>query len=421
MTDETVDQAADEIPLLTQPADGVPPVIVDEPGLQAAIASLIGGAGPVAVDAERAHGFRYSPRAYLLQLRRQGSGTHLIDPVAFARGSQPADLSALSDAIADAEWIIHAATQDLPCLAEVQLVPRQLFDTELAGRLLGYPRVALGTLIEELFGVRLLKEHSAADWSTRPLPPNWLTYAALDVELLIELRNKLAAQLASAGKADWAAQEFAALTAGATTPVPLRIDPWRRTSGIHQLHNPAQLAVVRELWQARDDIARQLDKAPGRVLADAAIVELAAAPAPDQAALRQIPAFGRRVAKRYQVNWLQALDRARQLPRSSWPPLRLPFDGPPPPRTWPSRAPEAFARLGRIRGATSATAEKLSLPVENLLTPSVLRELAWAPPDPLTEETVDAFLAELGARRWQRELLVADLTGLLPDPAADAD
>jgi ribonuclease D len=158
------------VELLTEPADGVPELVTTAEQLVHAIDALRGGEGPVAVDAERAHGFRYSQRAYLLQLRRRGSGTHLIDPIAFG---QPADLSALGDAIIDAEWVVHAASQDLGCLHEVGLTPKSLFDTELAGRLLGYPRVALGTMIEELFEVRLLKEHSASDWSSRPLPAAW--------------------------------------------------------------------------------------------------------------------------------------------------------------------------------------------------------------------------------------------------------
>lgn len=419
LIEEAGEEAADEIPLLTEPADRVPPVIVDQPGLQAAITSLAAGTGPVAVDAERAHGFRYSTRAYLIQLRRQGSGTHLIDPVAFAHDPDPADLSALGDSLAEAEWIIHAASQDLHCLAEVQLVPGQLFDTELAGRLLGYPRVALGTLIEKCFGVRLLKEHSAADWSTRPLPQDWLTYAALDVELLIELRATMAEQLEAAGKLDWARQEFAALAAGATTAAPVRVDPWRRTSGIQKLRTPAQLAIVRELWETRDAIARRLDKAPGRLLSDAGIAQLASVPVANQTALRQIPAFSRRAARRYQADWLQALDRARRLPRSSHPPLRMPSDDPPPPRSWPSRNPVAAARLRRIRDVATASAERLGIPAENLLTPSFLRKLAWAPPVPITEAAVDAFLTELGARQWQRDLLVNDLTRLLADPQPD--
>ena len=215
---------------------------------------LRAGTGPVAVDAERAHGFRYT-RAPISPLRRAGAGTHLIDPIALG---EPAGLSELSEAIIEAESIIHAASQDLKRMYEIGLRPLTLFDTELAGRLLGYPRVALGTMIEELFGVRLLKEHSASDWSTRPLPPEWLTYAALDVELLIELRDRLATQLHETGKWDWAQEEFAALAAGAGTPTEPRQDPWRRTSGIHRIRSRRGLAMVAELWHARDQIAQRL-------------------------------------------------------------------------------------------------------------------------------------------------------------------
>ena len=196
------------VPLL-EPRDGLPPLIVTGDALDDAVRRLGAGHGPVAVDAERASGFRYGHRAFLVQLRRRGAGTVLIDPVACP------DLSGLDDALADAEAVIHAASQDLPCLAELGYRPRLLFDTELAGRLLGYPRVGLGTLVEDVLGLSLEKSHSAADWSTRPLPEEWLRYAALDVEVLVELRDALARQLAEQGKAEWARQEFAAvLSAG---------------------------------------------------------------------------------------------------------------------------------------------------------------------------------------------------------------
>ena len=403
--------------LLTEPTDGTPPIIETPEALDLAIAALAGGSGPVAVDAERAHGFRYSQRAYLIQLRRAGSGTHLIDPIAFG---MPADLSSLASALADAEWVIHAASQDLPCLAEVGLLPRTLFDTELAGRLLGYPRVALGTMIEELFGVRLLKEHSASDWSTRPLPPGWLTYAALDVELLVELRDKLAAQLVETGKDEWARQEFAALVAGAGTAPEPRTDPWRRTSGIHRIRTRRGLGYVAELWYARDDLAQRLDRAPGKILPDAAISELAAATTPGRSALRQIPTFSRRQAKRYETVWLNALVKVEQLPESALPPLHLPTDGPPQARLWGSRDPEAAARLASVREALGACADELGLPVENLLTPEFVRRLAWRPPQPVTVESVDAALAASGARAWQRELTVPLIAPLMADPPAPA-
>src|SRR5689334_2877653 len=175
----------------------LPDVVETVPALEQSSAAIAAGSGPVAIDAERASGYRYSARAYLIQLRREGAGTHLIDPTAFET------IQPLIDALEGTEWILHAATQDLPCLNEIGLHPTALFDTELAGRLLGYPRVGLGTLVETVLGQRLAKEHSAADWSTRPLPRPWLEYAALDVEVLVELRDALETELVEAGKDEW--------------------------------------------------------------------------------------------------------------------------------------------------------------------------------------------------------------------------
>jgi ribonuclease D len=396
-----------ETELLTAPTEGVPAIVTTPEALQQTIAALRAGSGPVAVDAERAHGFRYSQRAYLIQLRRADAGTHLVDPISFG---QPADLSHLGAGISEAEWVIHAASQDLRCLYEVGLVPTTLFDTELAARLLGYPRVALGTMIEELLGVRLLKEHSASDWSRRPLPQEWLVYAALDVELLIELRDRLAARLVETGKWHWAEQEFAALVASAGVSPEPRRDPWRRTSGIHHVHTRRGLAYVAELWSTRDAIAQRLDKAPSRILPDAALIELATHKHPDRATLRKIPAFARRQARQAEASWLAALDVVGQMPESALPPMHVPNDGPPQSRMWPAKNPGAAARLAAVRGTLSTIAERYELPAENLLTPDHLRRLAWRPPSPLSEESVDEALASLGARPWQRELTVGAIT-----------
>ena len=191
-----------------------------------------------------------------MQIRREGAGSALIDPIPFE------DLVAVQDALGDAEWILHAATQDLPCLTEIGLRPiGELFDTELAGRLLGYPRVGLATLVETIVGRRMRKEHSAVDWSARPLPEPWLEYAALDVEVLLELREALMAELEATGKTEWARQEFDHLVNAA--PTGPRQDPWRRTSGMHRARGRRSLAAVRELWQTRDAIASQRDVTPG--------------------------------------------------------------------------------------------------------------------------------------------------------------
>ena len=237
--------------LLAAPRDGIPPVIDTLAELDAAAAALRAGSGSVAVDAERASGYRYGQRAYLVQIRREGAGTFLIDPIPFG------DLRRVSQAIADAEWVVHAASQDLPCLRELGLEPTELFDTELAARIAGFERVGLATMVEKLLGLRLAKEHSAVDWSRRPLPEPWLGYAALDVEVLLDLRDALERELRDQGKLAWVHEEFAAVLA-AGPPAP-RADPWRRTSGIHRVRNRRQLAVVRALWEARDRAARARD------------------------------------------------------------------------------------------------------------------------------------------------------------------
>ena len=345
----------------------------------------------------------------------------MIDPIAFGHTQEDgsfvaADLTALRTAIAPAEWIVHAASQDLPCLFEVGLVPQRLFDTELAARLLGFPRVALGTMVEETFGVRLLKEHSASDWSTRPLPPEWLTYAALDVELLVELRNALATQLDEQGKREWAEQEFAALVSGAGAAAPPRVDPWRRTSGIHKVRTRRGLGYVAALWYARDAIARRLDRAPGKILPDLAISDLASLPQPDRGAIRRLASFHRRQARRYESEWATALTRVAELPDSELPTLHLPSDGPPQARLWAAKDPAAAARLARAREALGARAQLLGVPLENLLTPESVRRVAWTPPSELTADSVDAALVALGARPWQREQTSDLIAAALREP-----
>ncbi|WP_126639393.1 ribonuclease D [Embleya hyalina] len=399
------------VPLLA-PREGVPPVVADPEALAETVAAFAAGAGPVAVDAERASGYRYGQRAYLIQLRRAGAGSALVDPAACP------DLSALGAAIVDAEWVLHAASQDLPCLAEVGMVPRRIFDTELAGRLAAFPRVGLGAMVETVLGFSLEKGHSAVDWSTRPLPEPWLRYAALDVEVLIELRNELEATLTEQGKLDWALQEFAAIAA-APPPAP-RVDPWRRTSGLHRVRRRRQLAIVRSLWQARDTVARQKDVSPGRVIPDTAIVEAALAGPASVAALLALPGFTGRDSRRQAGVWLAAIEQARALPEVELPMSTLPHEGPPPARAWTDKDPAAAERLTAAKTAVAAIADEHTLPTENLLAPDYVRRLAWAPPSAPTADAVGDVLRVFGARPWQIALTAPALSGAFLRLAAHA-
>ena len=392
----TAPEPAPAYPLL-ELSDGVPAVVDTPTALRRTVEAFAAGTGPVAIDAERASGYRYGQRCYLVQLRRDGAGTSLVDPIPCP------DLSELNAALVGAEWVLHAANQDLPCLAEVGLRPTTLFDTELAARLAGHERVGLATMVEVVLGRRLDKGNSSADWSQRPLSPSLLRYAALDVEPLVELRDFLERQLAEQGKLEWAREEFAAIAAA--VPAPPRAEPWRRTSGLHRVRQGRQLAGVRAMWQLRDEIARRRDVAPGRILPDSAIIDAVLKAPASPAELATLPPFNGRSLRRQVDLWFDALATAGAVAAGDLPRSGATADGGrPPAHRWAERDPIAAGRLARTRAAVAETAERLTLPTENLLEPAVVRQIAWEPPTPIDPTTVREALANAGARSWQVDL-----------------
>jgi ribonuclease D len=367
-------------------------VITDPAGLADAVAALSAGTGPVAVDVERASGFRYSQRAYLVQVFRRGSGVFLFDPPAVGA------FETLQAAIGREEWVLHAASQDLPSLRELGLDPVTIFDTELAARLLGHARVGLGAVVEDTLGITLAKAHSASDWSTRPLPQSWLEYAALDVEHLVDVRDALVAELAEQGKTAFAAEEFDAVLD--RTPKPPREDPWRRLSGLHTVRGRRALAVARELWTAREEYARAEDIAPGRLVPDRALIAALIADPKSKQELAQVKEFTGRASRSQLDRWWAAFEAGRAA--TDLPLERAPGgESVPPARAWADRNPAADARLKAARPVVEALAEQLQMPTENLLTPDLLRRVAWSPPEPLSAASIGGALAELGARPWQ--------------------
>ena len=366
-------------------------VVADRAEFESAARTLASGTGPVAVDVERASGFRYSQRAYLVQVYRRDAGAFLFDPPALG------DMGALQDAIGGEQWILHAASQDLPSLRELDLNPPSIFDTELAARLLGHERVGLGAVVEDTLGITLAKAHSAADWSTRPLPQPWLEYAALDVLHLVDVFEALSAELDEQHKTDIAAQEFEAVR---TRPdKPPREEPWRRLSGLHTVRGRRALAVARALWQAREDFARAEDTAPGRLVPDRALVAAILADPKSKHDLSRVKEFTGRASRTQLDRWWAAIEAGRA--ETSLPPDRVPSDGLPPVRAWADRNPEADARLKAAKPRVDEVARELVMPVENLLTPDTLRRVAWAPTVPIDEASIAADLAAHGARPWQ--------------------
>ncbi|MCS6712704.1 HRDC domain-containing protein [Brachybacterium sp. EF45031] len=388
---------------LSAPRDGVPPVIDRiQPLLAWCEAARSVPDEPVAVDAERASSYRYSQRAYLVQLRTEAAGTALIDPLAF---TLPA---ALERTLEGREWVLHAASQDLPCLAELGLRPARLFDTELAARLLDLPGVGLGAVVEDTLGLQLAKEHSAADWSRRPLPESWLVYAALDVEVLVEVRDVLAQRLEDAGKAEWARQEFEHLAAWEPAPAPA--EPWRSLKCLGTLRAPRQLAAARAMWERRDALARDQDLSPHRVLRDRDLVAAA------QRAPQGRAAFDAALPKalREKNQWWQAARSGVELPPSHLP--GRPDPGyPPPHKLWARKHPEVWQRYTPIREAVVQRSEQLQVPTENLISPGLLRRWVWEHEHPGSADEVRGQLIDLGARPWQaQQVAPAILEGAQP-------
>ncbi len=376
-------------------------VIATRDAYLAATAAIAAGTGPIGIDAERASGFTYSQRAYLIQIFRRDAGTFLFDP------PMVGDFRELNGALRDEEWILHAASQDLACLREVGLDPGTIFDTELAARLLGLPRVGLGTVVEELLGIHLAKEHSAANWSTRPLPESWLVYAALDVELLPDLRDRMVEMLVESDKTNIAAQEFQAVLERETKAP--RAEPWRRLSGVHAIRGQRNLAVARELWVARDALAQEVDVSPGRLVPDASLVAAARVMPTTRQALADLREFSGRASRSELDRWWAAVRAG--LSTTDLPVLKPNGDTLPPPRAWADRNPEADLRFKAARAVLTTAADELSIPLENLLTPDLLRRVAWTPPEPVDAASVGTTLVRLGARAWQVDAtaqLIAD-------------
>ncbi|MEJ0014496.1 MAG: HRDC domain-containing protein [Actinomycetota bacterium] len=394
-------------PLLA-PRSGLPELIVDEDRFLEAIQELKNGYGPIAVDAERASGYRYSGRAYLIQLFRRDGGLHLIDPIAVNNKSLWAKMN---QTFKKCEWIIHASTQDLPCLRELGINPELLFDTELGGRIAGCERVGLGPLCESLLEIQLAKEHSAVDWSLRPLKEEWLNYAALDVDVLVDLRDAVEALLNENGKLDWAKQDFAAILNN--PPNPPRIDPWRRTSGLHKVRDRMTLAIIKTLWEARDRYARESDIAPGRIFNDEALVGVATKRPATVDEFSKIIKRRTRITDLPTTEWFALLHQTLELPESELPVLRTPSTGLPPIKLWKERNPLGHARLSHARTAVQQRAAELGMPVENLVSPEVIRQLVWKnPPEENLEQYIQEILAENGARPWQ----IAQIASLLSEP-----
>lgn len=386
---------------LTWPREGLPELVDTPAGFARAAAALAAGIGPVAIDTERASGFRYDDRAFVLQLRRKGTGTLLIDP----EGHRDDVTAAFAGVLNAADWVLHAAASDLPSLAMLGFHPARLFDTELAGRLAGLEHVNLAAMVEHFFGFRLAKGHGAEDWSQRPLPEKWLAYAALDVELLLDLAEAMTELLDGQGKLEFAEQEFDYLIdAHSLAPEPTT---WRDVKGVGTLRRPEQLNVARHLWRTREDIAVAEDRAVSKILPNKVLVEIARTLPTDRrdlSAVRGFPAR-RNSATRF---WFTELTHARHVARDHWPAPLPRRESVPSKPLWQREFPDSWATYEAVRGQIGELSEATGIPTENLLRPAIVREAVWAGRETgeiISPTQLGEWLRSRDARPWQIQLV----------------
>jgi ribonuclease D len=375
---------------------------VDSETTLSELVAALDGVEQVAIDAERASGFRYSQRAYLIQIAIRDLGIWLVDPVA------DIDLSDLIAPLNSKTWLLHAATQDLPCLAELGCKPAGLIDTELAARIVGLERVGLGSVCESLLEIELAKEHSAADWSQRPLTQEMLDYAALDVDVMFELWEKLSELALETDKEAWLAEEFEHLLD--FKPKPALEEPWRGLPGISRIKDLAKLKIAASLHATRDAIAIEKDIAPGRLIPDRSIMAAVNQAPKSRSDLANNKEFQGRASRTLLSTWWDAVARAQDLEISIEPSEK--GNGIPNHKSWERRFPDAHHRLEVVRPLVLALAAELKIPVENLLTPDYLRRVCFEP-----QQDVAKQLGEYGARKWQIDLVTEVIQKGLLDAA----
>ncbi|MBM7825490.1 ribonuclease D [Arcanobacterium pluranimalium] len=378
------------IPLL-EPRGGTPEITHNS--IDDALRSLSQGRGAFAIDTERAMGIRYSNRAYLVQIKRENTPIFLIDPIGVED-----QLIKLTELLND-EWILHAADQDLPCLAELNLRPAKVFDTEIAGLLLGFERVSLQAMVAELLNVALAKEHSSADWSQRPLSAEMRAYAALDVDVLHELKDHLIPLLENSGRLEWHEQECEAVRT--RPPAAPKQQPWRKAARQAGIRDRRALAMVEQLWNTRDELGRHRDVSPSKVLPSKILAELASRKPRSRADVLNSTLLRSRIRSKDAVHWWEAIDRAwhlkdSQLPERHFQENKDPF---PPVKRWENLDPQAAQRWNRLRSAILTHADELGIRQDMLLKPAIQKFVAWQGWASASE--LHDLLAAQGARPWQ--------------------
>ena len=352
--------------------------------------SALDGETSIAVDCEAAGFHRYSDRICLLQLSTPNR-TWILDPLAL-------DLSPYLRPVLEnpgVEVVMHGAAYDLRLIKrDLSIELAGLRDTQVAASLLGEPSVGLQALLERYLGVRVSKKHQRADWARRPLTDEMIDYAASDTRHLHELAQILDEKLDAMERRAWAEEEYRWLVESANEPdTKETVDPVTRVKGARDL-DPVECTILREGLDWRDEIAREMDRAPFRVITDQTLLHIARVRPASLGDLANMKGVSPRLAKSHGADLITRIRRVEE----GAPGNLLPYP-PPGPRT-PRPSPETEARLELLRGLRNKVADQVGLERGRVMANHLLMDIAVAGPADL-----DSLTGVPGVRRWQAELM----------------
>jgi ribonuclease D len=370
---------------------GAPAVWIRTAEALGRLAERLRGQPAVALDTEADSLYHHREKVCLVQLAAPGGEAVLIDPLALG-GLEP-----LRAVLADARTVkvLHGADYDVTSLKrDFGFRFGTLFDTMLASRFLGLPEVGLQAVLRNELGVALSKSSQKDDWSVRPLTPLQEQYALADVRHLLELYDRLAGRLRETGRLAWVEEESAAVAA--LEPAHRERDPdgWLRIKGARALP-PRQQAVLRALFEWREDLAEATDVPAFRIVSPQALLALAQHPPREAVQVQRMPGLPRMARERAGAI-MAAIERAAALPEDRLP--RVPRDRP------PAVSPAVSRRVQALRAWRADAAKRLALDVSVVLPQRLLDKVAEAaPPDLAGLERVE------GLRRWRVEALGGEI------------
>lgn len=317
----------------------------------------------VAVDLEANSMYAYQEQVCLIQVSVPGQD-YIIDPLA------DFDLQPFGALLQDekVEKVFHAAEYDLILMTrEFGWTLRNLFDTMWAARILGYDRVGLANMLEELFDIRLDKRYQRANWCRRPLPQAQLVYAQADTHYLLRLRDALAASLEAAGRMEEAQETFAEQCQVTLPDVAFDPESFWSITGANRLPPEGQ-AILRELNIYRDREARKRDQPHFKILHDRTLMALARKKPRDKQELSQIRGMSRGQMRRYGNDLLQIIAENR----GAAAPQR--------PRRSPRPPEEVLDRYERLRTWRKKRGQARGVESDVIVSREALWEIAWANP-----------------------------------------